>query len=33
MDRVQGAGESCRYVKQIDFVPSDIAFDSAFTDR
>jgi len=30
MDREQGAIESCDYVKQIDFSPSDIAFDSAF---
>lgn len=30
MDREQGAVESCEYVKQIDFSPSDIAFDSAF---
>lgn len=30
MDREQGAIESCDFVKQIDFSPSDIAFDSAF---
>lgn len=33
MNRVHGAKESCEYVKKIDFAPSDIAFDSAFTDR
>lgn len=32
MDREQGAKESCHYVKNIDFKPSDIAFDSAFED-
>lgn len=30
MDREQGASESYEFVKQVDFVPSDIAFDSAF---
>lgn len=33
MDRIHGATESCAYVKKIDFEPSNIAFDSAFTDR
>ncbi|MBK5720662.1 sugar phosphate isomerase/epimerase [Dysgonomonas sp. Marseille-P4677] len=30
MDREQGAAESCQFVKQIDFKPSDIAFDENF---
>ncbi|MDK1021551.1 MAG: sugar phosphate isomerase/epimerase family protein [Candidatus Hydrogenedentes bacterium] len=30
MDREHGARESCEYVKNIDFEPSDIAFDAAF---
>ena len=30
MDRVEGAAESCEYVRAIDFQPSAIAFDSAF---
>jgi len=30
MDREQGAAESCRFVKSIDFKPSDIAFDASF---
>jgi len=30
MDRVEGASESCEYVKAVDFQPSAIAFDSAF---
>lgn len=30
MDREHGAAESCAYVKQVDFPPSGIAFDSAF---
>ena len=30
MDRENGATEACRFVKQIDFKPSAIAFDSAF---
>ncbi len=29
MNREVGAAESCRFVKQIDFEPSDIAFDDA----
>lgn len=32
MDREHGARESCKYVKEIDFVPSDRAFDSAFSE-
>lgn len=31
MDREAGAEESCEYVKSIDFEPSGIAFDSAFS--
>ena len=31
MNRESGAAESLRYVKRIDFEPSEIAFDSAFT--
>ena len=30
MDREQGASESCRFVKSIDFKPSAIAFDASF---
>ncbi len=30
MDREFGAAESCAWVKQTDFVPSDVAFDAAF---
>jgi len=30
MDREQGATESCRFVKSIDFKPSEIAFDASF---
>ena len=30
MDREQGAIEACEYVKDVDFLPSDISFDSAF---
>lgn len=30
MDRVQGATESCAYVRQIDFTKSDRVFDEAF---
>jgi len=30
MDREHGAAESCRFVKQMDFKPSSIAFDAAF---
>lgn len=29
MDRIQGATESCEYVKRMDFKPSDIKFDDA----
>lgn len=30
MDRDHGAEEACEYVRQVDFSPSDIAFDAAF---
>ena len=30
MDREHGARESCEYVRNIDFVPSNVAFDAAF---
>ena len=30
MDRERGAEESCKFVKQVDFEPSGIAFDAAF---
>lgn len=30
MDREQGAKEACRFVKEIDFQPSQVAFDAAF---
>ena len=30
MDRVHGATESAAFVKNLDFKPSDIAFDAAF---
>jgi sugar phosphate isomerase/epimerase len=32
MDRVHGATESAAFVRQLDFAPSDIAFDAAFED-
>ena len=32
MDRVHGATEAAAFVKQVDFPPSDIAFDAAFED-
>lgn len=31
MDREMGAAESCAFVKRIDFSPSNIAFDAAFS--
>jgi len=30
MDREHGARESCEFVKNVDFSPSDVAFDAAF---
>lgn len=32
MDREHGATEAAAFVKEVDFVPSDIAFDAAFED-
>ncbi len=32
MNRDQGAAEACDYCKSIDFSPSNVAFDSAFSD-
>ena len=32
MDRIHGATEAAAFVKQVDFPPSDIAFDAAFED-
>ena len=32
MDREHGATESCAYTRQIDFPPSEIAFDAAFAE-
>ncbi len=32
MDHEHGARESCEYVRNVDFEPSDIAFDAAFED-
>lgn len=33
MDRVQGAAESCAFVRGIDFAPSALAFDAAFDQK
>ena len=33
MNREQGAAESCRFVRNIDFTPSGTAFDSAFKSK
>ncbi|MFC2118279.1 sugar phosphate isomerase/epimerase family protein [Bacteroidota bacterium] len=33
MDRDHGAEEACDYVHQVDFNPSDIAFDAAFEEK
>lgn len=33
MDREYGAKESCEYVKNIDFPPSESAFDAAFSEK
>lgn len=33
MDRDHGARESCQYVKNCDFAPSNVAFDAAFSDE
>ena len=32
MDREAGAAEACQFVKNVDFSPSDVSFDSAFAD-
>ncbi|MEM1128632.1 MAG: sugar phosphate isomerase/epimerase family protein [Bacteroidota bacterium] len=32
MDRAHGVAESCAYVRRVDFRPSDVAFDAAFSD-
>ena len=32
MDREHGAAEACEFVRSIDFAPSDVAFDAAFSD-
>lgn len=32
MDREHGATEACNFVKQVDFKPSEVAFDAAFAD-
>ena len=33
MERFRGATESCDFVKQVDFSPSDVQFDAAFDDE
>jgi sugar phosphate isomerase/epimerase len=33
MNREQGATESCRFVRKVDFAPSGAAFDSAFKSK
>jgi sugar phosphate isomerase/epimerase len=33
MDREHGAEESCAFVQSIDFPPSDVAFDAAFSEE
>lgn len=33
MDRIQGATESCQYVRKVDFAPSAVAFDAAFEEK
>ena len=33
MDREHGATEACAFVKNVDFKPSELAFDAAFGDR
>ena len=33
MDREHGARESCEFTRNIDFEPSDIAFDAAFDEE
>ncbi len=33
MERFHGAREACAFTKQVDFAPSDVAFDAAFDDQ
>ncbi len=33
MDRDHGAREACEFVKKLDFAPSGVAFDAAFSDK
>ena len=33
MDREHGAKEACDFVKKVDFKPSGLAFDAAFSER
>lgn len=33
MDREEGAREACEFVKRLDFAPSKVAFDAAFSDK
>jgi hypothetical protein len=32
MDREAGAREACEFVRRVDFEPSNLAFDAAFSD-
>jgi hypothetical protein len=32
MDREHGAAEACEFVRKVDFAPSQVAFDAAFSD-
>jgi len=32
MDRESGAAEACSHIKNVDFAPSEVAFDAAFSD-
>jgi sugar phosphate isomerase/epimerase len=33
MDRIHGATESCRFVRNLDFAPNQAAFDAAFSQK
>jgi hypothetical protein len=33
MDRIQGATESCAFVRKLDFTPNTAAFDEAFSKK
>ena len=33
MDRQHGAAEACEFVRNLDFAPSNVAFDAAFADE